>query len=268
MNSTSYNKTDSIQSIARALDVIDLIFMEARPLSLTFISKQLEIPPVTTFRILNTLTEKKYLQKNANDTYSLGLKFVSIGDVVKASASLYTIAYPLVKQLKDCTGESVNLAVQMNEQMLNLIHESGDSFLLMSSLSPISPLYCSSTGKTFLACMPEAECRAIFSAHVHKYTAHTITSYEQFLPEKAAFLKENIMYDNEEFEYGLSCMAAPVYDCNDELIAGISVSGPTSRILQKNPDKIKAYLKDYAASISEELHTAKYQKSDLYKALG
>lgn len=268
MNPSNYNKSNSIQSIARALDIIDLIFAQAKPVSLTYISKQLDIPPVTTFRILSTLTEKKFLQKNDNDTYYLGLKFVSIGGVVKTSASLYTIALPYVKQLRDSVGESVNLAVEMNGQTINLIHESGDSFLLMSALSPFSPFYCASIGKIFLAHMSEDECKAFFDQHLHKHTTHTITSYEQFLSEKESFFEDLIMYDNEEFEYGLSCIATPIFDCNEELISGISISGPTSRIYEKDLDKIKSYLKETALSITKELCTAKYQKYDLYKALG
>ncbi len=268
MDSKSYDKANSVQAVARACDIIDLLFSQAKPLTLTSISQQLNIPPVTTFRILNTLVDKKFIEKGSDDTYRLGLKFISLGDVVKSSASIYSIAQPKVARLRDYANESVNMAILMNGQILNIVHETGDSFLLMSALSPISPLHCSSIGNIFLADMDEETCKSFFQRPQRKYTKHTITSYQQFLSKKAIFEQEGLMYDNEEFEYGLSCIGAPIYDCNNELIAGVSVSGPTSRLKEKNLEKIKLRIKECAESITEDLKEARYNKSDLYKAYG
>lgn len=74
------------------------------------------------------------------------------------------------------------------------------------------------------------------------------------------------MYDDEEFEYGLSCFAAPMYDANDHLIAAVSVSGPKSRILAKR-ERIEAQLLDAANRVTGILRTTGYTVEELQKTL-
>ena len=266
MDYSKYNKDNSIVSVARALDIIDLIANHGTPLKMSFISEALDIPKVTTFRTLNTLVEKKYLSKKDDDTYFLGLKFISMGIVAKRSTSLISIAQPHVERLRDVTGEGVNLGILNNDMICNIIHVPGDSFLLLSTLSPLSPMYCASIGKVFLIHKTPEEREAFFSKPLKKLTKNTVTTLEGFEKILTQFAETSVVYDDEEFEYGLSCIAAPIYDCEGTLIAGVSVTGPTSRLKSKDDAVLRKHLLNCASAITKDMEMSQYKASDFYKS--
>lgn len=266
MDYSKYTKDNSITSVARALDIIDLIANHGAPLKLSYISETLDIPKVTTFRTLNTLVEKNYLSKKQDDSYFLGLKFVSMGIMAKRSTSLISIAQPHIERLRDITGESVNLGVLNNDMVCNIIHESGDSFLLLSNLSPLSPLYCASIGKCFLLHMSPEEQKEYFSKPRKKLTQNTITDLDEFQITIQQFQEESVIYDNEEFEYGLSCIAAPVYDCNGQLLAGVSLTGPSSRLNAKPIEILKKHLLNCTTAINNDMVLSQYKTTDFYRS--
>ena len=132
--------------------------------------------------------------------------------------------------------------------------EEGEASILVSRLIPISPMYCSSIGKVFLANMNNKELEEYFSNEdFNLRTVNTITSMEKFLEEKDTILGKNIAYDNEEYEYGLTCISAPIYNFNKEIVACISISGPTSRLKFKGLEKIENKLLNITNKISSSV---------------
>ena len=115
-------------------------------------------------------------------------------------------------------------------------------------------MYCSSIGKVFLANMNNKELEDYFSNEdFNLRTVNTITSMEKFLDEKDTILGKNIAYDNEEYEYGLTCISAPIYNFNKEIVACISISGPTSRLKFKGLEKIENKLLNITNKISSSV---------------
>lgn len=247
-----------ITMIDRACKVLDFIHDAKEPIGVSGIAKDLVLPKANVFRILTTLEKNGFVERDPlTNKYQLGLLFIMYGERVKHRMNLKSITEPFMKKLTTIVGESINLGIVYDQDILVIHREEGESSALISKLIPISPLYCSAMGKLFLAHMSLEELESYFSnVTLEKRTINTIVSLEEFLKERDFILKNGISYDAEEYEYGLSCMAAPIYDCDQNIIASISVSGPTSRIKMKDREKIQELLKESSEDISKKIEIA------------
>lgn len=260
------NKSDTSSAVIRAVDIIDALCESTEPLGISALAKELNMPKVTTFRILNSLVAAGLLFKDGDDLYSLSPKFLIYGNRVHASLSLKNISEPILNELATAVEENVNLGISYKGYVLTLFNIPAAAYLLVANLLPLCELYCSSMGKTILAHKDAPAVEEYFSRPLEKRTPNTVIDYDSFQLAKARFLKCGVMYDDEEFEYGLSCFAAPIYDANGSLIGAVSVSGPKSRILSKQKD-IESKLLDSTHKISDILKTAGYTIEELEKTL-
>jgi len=242
--------SSSVSSVERIVKIVSAISESDRPVGVSALSQQLGMPKATVFRFCNTLAELNVLNKNENDEFSLGLIFVTLGEQVKASSSPAMLAKPFLDELSEEIGESVNLGILDDDSIYTVYNVSGESSVLVSKLIPVSPLYCSSMGKIFLAHMTDVEIAAYFSKPRSKRTVNSIVTLDGFMKSRRDILDSGMAAETEEYEYGLSCMAAPLYGYRGRLAAAMSISAPTSRLELKGRDVIAAKLKKTAADIT------------------
>ena len=230
-----------IPMIDRAFEIINLIYDSNQHLGVTEISKKLEIPKATVYRILYTLGKWDFVQKDSQDDgYFLGKAFIKYSSKVKADISIITIASDHIDQLAKEIGESANIGVPYNEFVLTVYNAKGEDFYLVSNLIPISPLNCSSMGKIYLSEYSDEDLEKYFdSDKPQSRTINSVSNLDDFLELKREIKEEGISYDREEYEYGLTCLAVPIRDFKKQIIATISISGPTSRLRHKGMDYLK-----------------------------
>lgn len=233
--------------------ILETLFNNREPMGLSAISSALGFPKVSTFRILSTLSECGAIEKDDDDRYRLGIIYLRYSERVRSDITLNSLAEPYLIQLRDSTQETVNLSTLYEDYVVNLISFSGESFLITSRALPISPLHCSSSGKIFLAYMELPEIITYFLTTREKRTIHTITTYEEFLPERERILSAGVSYDNEEYEYGLYCVGAPILGSDNKPVASISITGPVSRMKIKGFDSLSEQVSDYAKKLSHAL---------------
>lgn len=243
---------NSITMIERAFDILDYIFEQDDPVGVSQIARDLSLPKANVFRILSTLYQVGAVEKSEEDKYILGRLLVKLGHQASHNLDLIHVARPMLAKLSKDTGESVNLGIQYESSVLNLIGFEGESSTLVSRLIPIAPLYCSSMGKLFLSQMEDAELEAYFSSlKVTVSTIKTKTTLEAFLENRDEILREGIAYDLEEYEYGLGCISAPVYNRKSRICAAINISGPLSRLEYKGLQPLKLKLTETSKRLSE-----------------
>ncbi|MTI46296.1 IclR family transcriptional regulator [Sporosalibacterium faouarense] len=230
--------------IDRAGEILDYLYNSDKPIGVSKISNDLQMPKATAFRILVTLEKWNIVEKQYNtDNYKLGKILIKYGAKVSSNLSLIGISKPIINALSERIGESVNLNIEYQGNSLNIYKSSNDNFTLVSKLTPISPLNCSSSGKVFLSAKSEEELKKYFSSeNCSKRTMYSLTTYEGFTKELDSIKANGLAYDNEEYEYGLFCIAAPIYH-EDGVIAAISVSGPKTRLEYKGLEMIEKELK-------------------------
>lgn len=238
--------------IDRAGEILEYLYSCEAPVGVSKISADLDMPKATVFRILTTLEKWGIVSKESeSDKYRLGLVLVKYASKVTSNLSLVTIAKPIIDALSAETGESINLSIEHFGHSLNIYRSTNENSILASRLVPVSPLNCSASGKLFLTTKSEQEIRAYFdSTDCSKRTVNSIVSYDGFLREKASILSNGIAYDNEEYEYGLSCISSPIRH-REKIVAAVSVSGPKSRLELKGYEKIQSELKEACASITQ-----------------
>ncbi|WP_432408353.1 IclR family transcriptional regulator [Wukongibacter sp. M2B1] len=246
---------DIITMVDRAVLILEEIFSADEYIGVSEIAQNLDLPKATVYRILNTLYRRNFVDKdNDTDKYKLGLSFIQYGEKVKSKLNIKTISEEFMERLSKNVGETVNLGISHDGNIINIFSIEGESSALVSKLIPISPLHCSSTGKILLSQMTEEEIENYFDSHeIQKRTINTIVNYKDFRKEKEEILKEKIAFDNEEYEYGLTCIASPIINMKGETVAALSVSGPTSRLKFKGIDYIIDELKKISNGISVRL---------------
>jgi len=223
---------------------MEYLYNSNEPVGVSKISNDLNLPKATAFRILVTLEKWNIVEKQYNtDNYKLGKTLIKYGAKVSSNLSLVEIARPIINVLSNKIGESTNLNIEYHGNSLNIYKSSNDNFKLVSKLIPISPLNCSSSGKIFLSTKSKDEIEKYFnSKDCSKRTMYSITDYDSFEKEIETIKNSGLAYDNEEYEYGLFCVGAPIYH-KEKIIATISVSGPKTRLEYKGLETIEKELK-------------------------
>jgi IclR family KDG regulon transcriptional repressor len=254
-NTNSKENEDLNVMVERAAMIMDRIYKSKKALGVSPLAKELGLAKVTTFRIMKTLEKYNYLRLDKDTMeYSLGYLFYEYSKKIEKNISLINLVTPFMETLVDKINENVNLSLMYNNSILTIKTVEGDSFALMSVLEPLAPLHCSSSGKLFLSRWSDEKIKDYFENEERiEYTHFTITRYETFLKEMKTILEEGISYDREEYSYGLTCISAPLFDRDGEIIAVLGISGPTNRLLYKGLETMEKEVKDTADEANDFL---------------
>lgn len=239
-----------ITMVDRAFAMLDYLYEQGEAVGVSELARMLDIPKANAFRILKTLEKWDVVEKDSLDKFHLGRRLIKYGSKAKEEMDLIKLCQPSMAKIAKEIGETVNLGIKYEDNILTIHSEEGETSILVSKLIPISPMYCSSMGKNVLAHMTDEELSMYFTKEqVKARTINTLMTKEAFLEEKDAICTRHIAYDNEEYEYGLTCLSSPIFNAAGEIVACIGVSGPTSRLRFKGFERIEELL----ISITKEL---------------
>jgi len=246
-----------IKVLEKAFSILDLMLEKGTPLSILEISRELGMSLSTVHRILDTLRFWGYVEQSAlTQNYSLGFKLVELGMAKLRQVDWLKESAPLVKKLRDLTQETVHLSVLAEGEVLCLMKEESSRTIKMSSyVGKRGPLHCTASGKVLLAHLNEEERQRIIQEKgLTRFTSFTITTEQELEKELAEVRMRGFAVDRGEHEEEVNCISAPIRDHSGEVIAALSVSGPSFRIRAFDPDPslIQAVLST-AQAISERL---------------
>jgi len=246
-----------IQSIDRALQVLELYNLEKAEWGVTEISKALNIYKSNVHNILSTLTEKGFVKKDPKtDKYKLGIKFFELGSIVIKNMDLRKIAYPYIEKLSKEFNETVHLGVLDKGRVVSIEREESDKSLCSHiEIGKRTPLHCTAVGKAIMAYLSEDEVSLLIvkEKELEKFTENTITTKKDLENEFKKIREQGYAVDDMEHEEGVRCVAGPIRDYTGKVIASMSISGPAFRINESNIREISKKVKKYCDSISEEM---------------
>ena len=246
---------NTIKSLDRAMAVFEYL-SEAQGKSLSMIAEETGQSPATVYRILVTLEGRGLVEfDNAEQIWSIGSQAFVIGSRFLRRTSLVDRARPIMRRLMESTGETANLGVEREGQVLFLsqieTHANIRAFFPPGSLSP---MHSSGIGKALLAYMDGDRLdRVLASADLQSFTEHTIVDSNALRADLADTRARGFSIDDEEKNTGMRCIAAPVFDLNGEAVAGLSVSGPTSRVSLEETDRLSREVIDAAHQLTEAI---------------
>lgn len=251
------DKTDqnTIKSLDRAMEVFEHL-STTQGAALSTLASDLGQSPATVYRILVTLEGRGLVEFDATDqVWHIGPRAFVIGARYLRRTSLVERARPIMRALMQATGETANLGIRRGGDVLFLsqveTHESIRAFFPPGTLSP---LHASGIGKALLAEMAEDQLAGFLrDAPLQGFTRHTTTTPEAVRAEVAATRARGYAFDAEEKTLGMRCIAAPVFDYNGEAVAGISVSGPVSRVADDQIARLSAAVTDAARALTQAI---------------
>ena len=124
-------------------------------------------------------------------------------------------------------------------------------------------LYCSAMGKCYIAFWSDKEIQDYWQSHqasIRKITDNTIVNYQDLMDEIKEIRQDMVSYDREENELGITCIACPIFDINDNNEYAISLSATTKKLESLGLDRIKEQMIETAVAISQELGCHDYFK--------
>ncbi|CUS95312.1 IclR family transcriptional regulator [Candidatus Kryptonium thompsonii] len=134
------------------------------------------------------------------------------------------------------------------------------NFVIISEVGKRLPAHCTGLGKAMLAFLPESDVKRIIKEKgLKKFTKNTITNKKDLFEELKKIRECGYAIDNEEIEDGLRCIAAPIFNGDGEVIAAVSISGPSSRINETTYEEYSKHVIKTARLISEELKNVNWR---------
>ncbi len=247
--------TAPVQAIQRGVAILRCFSEKEPELGVTAISLHLGLHKSTVSRILATLQFEGLVSQNPETSkYRLGLGLVSLAGVALGRLDVRGLAQPYLPNLAELTGETINISVLDGNECVIIEREaSPKSIQYLGWIGRRTPVHCTSSGKVFLAYSTPAQRAAILSSNLQSYTEYTIVDrreLEACLPE---IRDSGSAVVHGEFEVGFCDIAAPIMNHLQEVIATVSISGPTFRMEKETLDTFIQPLCKTGAKISSQL---------------
>jgi DNA-binding IclR family transcriptional regulator len=243
-----------IPNLVKACGLLSILTEHPDGVSSAEIEKLVKIPRTSAFRILKTLCSEELVEKRGMNFYP-GPALMKIGLKSLQSSHVRSLSISFLSNLAVKTNCTAHLAVPAGHQSLILeVHDSPNPVRVASRPGTIVPLYCSSTGKVFLAFRYEDGIEDYFSSHsCEPVTPHTIVTLDQMKQEIARIKKDGYALDNQEYHEDVRCLAAPVYDSQGYVVAAIGITGPAMQFTEDKAGPFGLVVKCAANELSAEL---------------
>lgn len=217
------------------------------------------LPKATLLRFLSTLTSLGYVYRDEVDQYHLTLKMFSVGSRSLNHMDIVSIAKPFAVKLSEKLGETVHIAILEDDRAIYILkEESRYNIRMYSRVGKSIPLYCTAIGKIFLSAMDETALSAYFASHDLKpYTAKSIRSRQELEADLAKAKAQGWSFDDAEHEEHIKCIAAPIRNYSNLVVAVLSVSWPEFRFEEARKQEWGKTIKETADALSAILG---YQK--------
>ncbi|CAN5644644.1 IclR family transcriptional regulator [soil metagenome] len=258
-----------IQSIERAIRLMEA-FSPAEPrLSLGDLSRRLDLPKSTVHNILKTLVSNGYVERVDRDRYALGTAVVVLAQSARVSVELRDRSAPLLRELADATHETVYLTAFEGDHVLYVYAiETRSRLLARSAVGDRSPLHCTGVGKAILPHLDDDERAEIVRRQgLPAYTDHTFITEETLEAEVARTRERGYSIDDQEHELGTYCLGAAIFDGTGRVVGACSVSGSDPDIIGTRRESIVTALRFTAQEISRRMGHVPQRSSKIVDSL-
>lgn len=260
MTDTDDVRTGEHRAAKRALELIEHVAHSRSPVSLSELSRQLEVPKSSAHALVRTLTAERYLeQAAAGSGYTLGPRLLRLIGHAR-DVHVPRVARPVMQRLVNQFQETAILGVRQADAVIYVEQVEAAQFVRYAApLGSTRPVHCTTVGKLFLADMPDDEAeRLLERMTLEAFTEHTKVDVASVLAELAVVRSQGYSVNLEESIASVTAVAAPVYESTAaarHLVAGLSLAGPSDRMRGKLADAtphVVAAAREISADIASD----------------
>lgn len=233
------------QSLDRTLDILECFSTSRSKIGLSDLARAVCLPKATVYRIAETLLARGYLMKDATDqSYQLGYKVLNLAGAMLANLDYRKIALPYMQQMRNETNESITLYIAANERQRLCVErvQSTAGLSRIVNVGDVFPIDRGAPGKVLLA---------------YQDPAALLKDYAVSSTELETVRNCGYAISYAERETGVTAVAAPIFNREGQILAALSISGPSFRYEGENMDRFILLIKEAAASISQKLGCTK-----------
>ena len=242
----------AIQVLERMFSLLDALAAHQDPVSLKALSERTGLHPSTAHRILNDLAIGRLVDRPEAGSYRLGMRLLELGNLVKARLDVRDAALAPMRERHKLTHQAVNLSVRQGDEIVYIerSYSERSGMQVVRAVGGRAPLHLTSVGKLFLAHEDPVRVRAYAArTGLSGHTRNSLTDVAALERELAQVRQQALARDNEELELGVRCMAAGIFDDQNRLVAGLSISAPADRLEESWADRVRATAAQISASL-------------------
>ena len=253
--------SEFIQSVVITGQIIEALAAAGQPMRLTALANQLGEPKAKMHRHLSTLKHLGFVDQDAKtETYRLGLKLVYIGQSAIDQFDLRRLAEPYMSRLRDVTRQTVVLSTPATgDAIINAVVESPNLVTISVRLGYRLPAHASAQGRLNLAFAPPAMQQRILARKLQAFTPRTMVDPAK-LRERLTQIRQQLFdVSMDETLLGISAVAAPILNFDNELVGAIAIVGTTQDVHEPvDPEQLKL-LRACTKAISLRLNSTAYE---------
>ena len=237
---------NQIKSLSKGLKVYKSIVDHGKPILAKTLCESLNIDKSTMSRLLQTLKDEGFISylENSNEIIAN-----SISDKTNQSTKIELLINKtnvLLEDIAKTTGECAYIGIFDDYKILylNQIDFSSREIKTRNNIGVHAQLHTNAIGKSILA-FGNYDLEKI---KLNQYTSTTITDIKKLEEELQTVRDRGFSIDNKEYQDGMCCVAVPLFNKENILIAAVGISGSSKRL---NLDKILEIGNDISNLVSK-----------------
>lgn len=253
---TSEDRRESrIQSLDRAFSVLEEVARHRDGITLSELSRAMEVHTSTLYHVTRTLVSLGYLRTGPDDKrYRMGRGIFQLASACLDEAEICATATPFLEKLAEATGEATHYAIWERRKALILVRHAGPNALQITERAgTLRPVYCTAIGKALLSGL-EPEVYEDYTRDIafDPITQSTLKDPQELRLQVEKARRDGIAYDDCEFNAEVRCMAATVRDFTGRVVGAIGFSGPVWRMSLTDMADYASITRSVAADLSEQ----------------
>lgn len=225
---------DPASVLSKVMAVLHAFTPDDHGIAFSELQERTGLAKATLHRLLGDLVIAKLLERDGTD-YRLGGHLFELGMRASVERGLVEVATPFLEDLYERTHETVHLGLREGSEVVYVAkmggHQQADS---PSRLGGRMPLHATAIGKALLAHAPLEVQDRVLSAPMKRFAPRTITAPGLLRRQLAEVVERGVAFEFEESKVGIVCVAAPILDREDQVVAAVSVTGPITRFPPQN----------------------------------
>ena len=244
-----------MQVLDRTIAVLQAVADSETNLPAADIARQLRLHKSTVHRLLVVLESYRLIKKGPEGAYGLGTRLIELGECAVARLKLSEYAEPYLRALADQTGEGAHVTILNGTELLSIAHVEGRWNLQSLTRTGLrTQIHCTAAGKAILAYLSADACSDLIARlDLTRNTRRTIVKPSAMKLDLMRVRNLGYAVDDEEFEEGLRCVSAPIFDHRGHVVASLAMAAPVFRLRKERVPQVARLVVAAAEALSDAL---------------